>query len=102
METQTVGIDRELLKRYAEIRAKIAELETMEAEAKDLILSSLKTNQFDTFKLMGVGTFSISTRTSYEYSQKVAALNEAVKDAKKAEEENGTAKKKETEYLRFQ
>lgn len=89
------------LKEYKKIKDTIKELEDRKAE--------LEIDLFDEFdhegikeKLTSFGRFCLMSRRSYEYSPKVAILQERLSKLKKIEEISSIAKlKKHSQYIRL-
>lgn len=89
-----------LFQRYATLKKTIKsftdELDIINSElVKEMEANDLKKTEF------AFGKFTIATKKSYKYSQKVADLEEKVKLEKVKEVERGTAKSSETHYLLF-
>jgi len=93
-------MQKELLKKYAALRAKREALEAEEAEMKSLIVEDMQKNSLDKIE-SEFGMFTVCVKTSYKYTDKVKELEEKVKLAKIKEEEQGKAKASETSYLRY-
>lgn len=89
-----------LFNRYATLKKTIKsfteELEVLsEALIKDLEDNGLKKTELPS------GKFTIVTKKSYKYSKKVTLLEEKLKLEKVKEQEKGTAKITETDYLLY-
>ncbi len=85
-----------LLKKYATLREKIAELETQESVLKAEILEGMG----DEKKVdSDYGTFTKAFRKSWTFSKKVKALEEKIKIQKFTEQEKGIATFTEAPYL---
>lgn len=93
-------MDKALFRKYASLRAKMKTLEAEEAELKEEILGTMKSQKVDKSETAW-GIFTIGTRPSWTYTAAVKALEEKWKLAKVKEEQSGAAKKKLTEFLRF-
>lgn len=89
-----------MFKEYAKLDAQIKELEGKKEVMRLEIIKSLDKNEV-TCEVTKYGTFTKANRTSYKYSDKVAALAEKVKLAKIREEEKGIATASVTNYLVF-
>lgn len=87
-----------LLRKYQDIRFKREQLEKEENEIKDQVVKYMQLEGISKEETTW-GTFTIASRTSYKYSDKVKALEEKVKLAKVKEEQKGTATPSTTEYL---
>lgn len=91
-------MEPKLLKQYQALREKREGIEAEEALLKAEIVASLKKAGIEKTET-NWGTFTIASRTSYKYSEKVKALEEKVKLAKVKEEQKGTATPSVTEYM---
>ncbi len=89
-----------MYKEYAKLETQIKELELKKEAMRGIILKELE-KQGVISEITKYGTFSRASRTSYKYSDKVAALVEKVKLAKIREEEKGLAQASSTTYLVF-
>ncbi len=90
----------DLYKEYAVLKAEQHLLEDKISEVNKKIvedMASRETSESDTVW----GKFTIATKKRYEYSDKVADLEERVKLAKLDEQERGKAKVVESNYLVF-
>lgn len=93
-------MQKELLKKYEVVEMQIKALETEKEAIRTEILNDMIQN--DEKKADGdFGSFTVGTRKTWTYSEKVEALTEKVKLAKGKEEKNGTAKAVETNYLMY-
>lgn len=91
-------MDSNLLAEYRALRQKREDLEFQEGVLKEQIVAAL--HKEGTTKVENDnGTFTIASRTSYKYSDKVKALEEKVKLAKVKEEQKGTATPSVTTFL---
>lgn len=93
-------MEKETFKEYARIKNQIKELT---AEAKELepeLRESMLEAGADKVKTE-FGSFTLTTRKSYKYSDAVAELDTQLKSKKKEEEENGTAEVSESQTLMF-
>ena len=91
-------MDKKTLKRYAEVREAIKELEAKEAEIKSEIVEDMQKNKLDKVE-SDFGMFTLASRKSWKFSDKVVALEEKLKIAKFTEQEKGIAKSSETTYM---
>ena len=91
---------KKTLKKYADLQAKIKEMETLRDSLKEEILTEFHKEKLDKVE-SDYGKFTLSFRRSYAYTKNVKKLEEKVKLAKIKEEETGTAVEKVTEYLTF-
>lgn len=89
-----------LYRDLAKIKAKREELEAQEAQIKILIIEGMEASG-ELQVVTDYGKATISTRTSYEYSDKVKALAEKVKLAQVKEQQKGIATARYTKYLTF-
>ena len=93
-------MQNELYKEYSALKQKISSLLEQETLLKEAIMQDLNKNKLE--KVEGIyGKFTMSSRKSYEYSDKVKAMEEKVKLAKYKEVEQEVATVKETKYLTF-
>lgn len=93
-------MDKQLLKRYRQVKKKLADWKQEEDQLKDQIIDGLNEEGVDKLE-SNWGTFTVAIRKSYEYSDEVKKLEEKVKLAKVKEEQKGIAKEKVSTYLRF-
>lgn len=85
-----------LLKKYATLREKIAELEAQESALKAEIMEAMgEEKKVDS----DYGTFTKAFRKSWTFSDKVKAIEEKLKIQKFTEQEKGIAACTETPYL---
>jgi hypothetical protein len=89
-----------LLKKYSVIQSKIDELQKQQDALKEEIGYEMNRMKLDTYRF-DKGTFYFTYRKSWEYSERITKMAEAVKCAKKNEEEDGTATYKESKSLSF-
>lgn len=93
-------MDKELLKKYEGVELKLKALETEKEVIRNMILDQMVKS--DLKKTDGdLGSFTVGSRKSWTYSDKIETLTEKVKLAKAKEEKNGTAKAVETNYLMY-
>lgn len=90
-----------MLIEYAAVCQQIKELEAKKDELNPKLLTYLGTLGDNTLQT-GVGTFTIATRKTYEYTEAIKERELTLKEAKKAEVEAGAAKAIETQYVRYQ
>lgn len=89
-----------ILQEYADVKRKIKELEKQEKDLKPLVMDEVSKSGEKTVK-KEYGSFTLASRKSWEYSDIVAQKDEELKILKVNEQENGTAKAKESAYLTF-
>lgn len=94
-------MNTELLQKYATIKVQIAALEEQEAALKLEVQKHLEEQKLEKYS-SEFGTFSVVARASYTYSDAVEKANKELKELKKKEENDMTAKKETTYSLRFQ
>lgn len=82
--------NKNLLDEYLEIKAQMAQLEEDLEAKKAAIIYALMGEPKETYDHHGA-TFSIQRRKTYQYSDKVAELEEVLKDAKEYEKGKGIA-----------
>jgi hypothetical protein len=88
------------LKKYAQLQAQIKDLEMQRDATKEIILEELHKNKLEKVE-SEYGKFTITTRRTFVYSEKVDALTEKVKLLKIKEEEKGIATPKYTEFITY-
>lgn len=93
-------MQKELLKKYANIEAKLRTLEEERLAFRAQILSDLQKNKLDKVQ-SDYGSFTVSSRKTWTYSDTVTALAEKLKITKSKEEVKGIAKATINEYLLF-
>ena len=85
--------------RYITLSNQIADLEAARKVVGELLSQEMEEKQMQ--KIEGeLGIITMAERPKYVYTEKVDALAKALKDAKKQEETDGTAKKEVTKFLR--
>ncbi len=93
-------MQKELLSEYVVLEAKFKALEDEKRALREKILVNLKEN--DLTKVDSeYGSFTVCTKTSWKYSEKVKTLEEKVKIAKDKEQKKGIAESSTSEYLLF-
>lgn len=86
------------LKEYAAVKKQIRDLEEQESLLKEKIIGDMvETGQSKVETVWG--KFSLGTRTTYRYSDKIDAMNNKLKIAKVEEEERGIAEPTQNTYL---
>lgn len=97
-------MNKDILEEYAGLKQKIAILTAQAKELEPEVLGELHEEGVETAKFP-FGTFSITHRTAWEYSDKFQDLKEQhdaiIKAAQTTEQENGKATKVETEILTY-
>lgn len=93
-------MEKTLLKEYAKLREKIADLEKTEKILKEAIIKDMEKNKLEKLE-SEFGNFTKAARKVWSYSKKVLKLEEEVKLKKIEEQEKGVAKMSETVYLVF-
>ena len=69
--------------------------------ARHAVIMEMKKENADTAKVTEVGTFTLTKRKKWSYSDEVKVAEGNVKNLKKVEEETGIAKFEESESLLF-
>ena len=95
-----IFINKENFKKYADIKNKIKALtqdaKLIEAEIKEeLVEADVKKVNSD------FGTFSVTTRTTWKYTENVDAIKNKLKEEQKAEQDSGVATSTEASSLMF-
>lgn len=93
-------MDTKKLAEFLKVEAELKEIEERHRKLRLSILSDLKASKMESADT-AYGTFTVARRAMWKYSKAIDKLMEKVKVAKVKEEQRGTAKKEETEYLRF-
>jgi len=93
-------MNKETLQRYAELEEHKRAIDAEQKQIKDEALSFMKEAGAEKIE-SDFGSLKIVGRKSWTYSEKVGALEDAVKSQKKAEEEDGTATAEVKESLTF-
>jgi len=86
---------------YIDIQTQIKKLEDQKKELSVKCLEEMKKNELNQVK-NPLGTFSLVEKKTWTYSNAIKLSEGAIKELKKAEEENGIAISKVSESLRFQ
>ena len=90
----------ELYEKYADVRKQLEVLKQMEEAMRYEVLEDMAKRQVVKEDL-DYARFTLASRKTYTFSDKVAALKERAKLAEITEIEKGTAKVKESHYLVF-
>lgn len=93
-------MNKENLDRYAELKAQIKDIESEIEELKPGILADMKAAEADKID-HEAGSFVITKKKSWKFSDKVDAMKDAVKNLEADEKADGTATFEETEILMF-
>jgi hypothetical protein len=89
-----------LLVKCIEIESQLKLLEEAKKEVREKIIAQFKKEKIDKLSDPILGSFTLSSKKTYEYSKKVKSIAEELKIAKIKEEQRGIATvKSETEYL---
>jgi len=94
-------MDQDLFIDYATVCQQIKELEAKKDELNPRLLAYLGSIGDNTLQT-GVGTFTVGSRKTYEYSAAIKERELTLKEAKKVEVEAGVAKSTETQFVRYQ
>lgn len=89
-----------LCKEYADLEAQKKEIEERQKAIKPEITGEMENLGVEQVK-SDFGTFYFMTRKKWSYSDAVKSVEETLKNTKKQEEENGTAKAEESKTLAF-
>jgi len=92
--------DRDLYEQYAMMKNAIKVLDERTEELQAMILEEMDALKVEKQKF-AYGTFSITSRKSFKYSDLVKVKDAEVKALKKVEEEDGTATFEEKKSLLF-
>lgn len=92
---------REILSEYAEIKAKIKELEEKAEEISLTIQQQITDSGSDKIDAAGIGTFTVAKRKAWKYSETILRMAEDLANTKKTEQADGTATYEEDPYLVF-
>lgn len=93
-------MNKELFKQYAVIKVQIKELEEKSKEIEKEVMNEMQTQEIEQVK-SDFGTFSITKRKVWKYSNDTKTIEEGLKRIKKIEEEDGTATFEEKIGLMF-
>lgn len=93
-------MDKKLFAKYVELDNQLKAIEEEKELLRDMIVLELKNAKIEKAST-DYGVFTRAKRQSWEYTAKVAGLEEKVKIAKVKEQQSGKAKMVENEYLRF-
>lgn len=93
-------MNKENLNRYAELKAQAKAIESEIEDLKPGILADMKAAEADKVD-HEAGSFVITKKKSWKFSDKVDAMKDAVKNLEADEKADGTATFEETEILMF-
>jgi len=93
-------INKELFKEYADLKIQIKSLEEKSKELEPKVLEQMQVEEVEQVK-SDFGTFSITKRKSWKYSENVKMAEDAVKAQKSLEEKEGIATFEEKQGLMF-
>lgn len=94
-------MNEQLIKQYAELDARMRALDVEKEIIRKQILDELKTRGLDKFSDPTYGSFTITHRSSWTYSDAITKKEEALKIAKFKEQEKGIAEKVVSEGLLY-
>lgn len=86
--------------RLAELKLQIKELEEEAKGIADEVVSAMEAEGFDKVD-HAEGTFTISGRKKWTFSEKTEALREQLKESEAGEKADGTATAEETKFVVF-
>mgnify|MGYP001413835614 CR=1 FL=1 len=92
---------KDVLNKYAEIKKDIKALEAMADELNHQVLELMEASGVEEIEIGDMGKLSMGSRRNWKYTDKVKALDEALKDQKKLEEQTGEAEYTEKKYVIF-
>lgn len=96
---------KEILKKYAEIKDVVkrceAQIEEMKPQIVDIISKLNPGEDEHPVEVEGIGKFSCVQKRKYSYSTETRVLEDKVKEVKKTEEQNGVATYIINPYLKF-
>lgn len=90
----------EIFKEYADIKIQIKTLEAKAKEIESEVSKNLEESGAEQIE-SDLGKFYFTSRKKWTYSEKVTEIEGTLKNTKKEEEENGTAKAEESKSLTF-
>ena len=93
-------MNKENYKNYADVKNQIKELENKAKEIEVIILDEMKSQEIDSVK-SDFGTFSLTKRKTWKYTDEVLKLSDVVKQQKEKEETEGIATFEEKVGLLF-
>jgi hypothetical protein len=93
-------MNKEKFHRYAELKCQVNALTEEMEELKGDLLSEMKAASVDKVD-HDLGTFTVSARKNWKFSEKVESMKEAVKVAEADEKADGTATFEETPFVMF-
>lgn len=96
-----MGIDKDTLLEYAELKAKIKEIEERIKEIAPTILEVLTSTGSEEIDVKGTGKFILSLYRTWTYPQEIVTIEETLKAKKKESEQKGTATYVEKPVLKF-
>lgn len=92
---------KDKLNEYAQIKKDIKVLEEKAELLNPEILELMQENEVEEIAIGDMGKLSMSSRRNWKYTDKVKALDEALKNQKKLEEQTGQADYTEKKYIVF-
>jgi len=93
-------MDNKKIKELIKLDQKIKEITFLRDSIRESLLEDLEQAGLEK-AVTEVGTLTKASKTIWRYTEKVTSLEEKVKVAKVREQQNGSATKNESYYLRF-
>lgn len=90
----------EHLKRYAELKAVVAQAEAEMKKIQPVIIKEIQAKNIDKLET-NIGNFQIQSKKTWKFSKKVDELEARLNDQVELEKQDGTATFMEVKYLKF-
>jgi len=95
------GIDKDVLLEYAELKAKIKDMEARVSEIAPSILEVMTSSGAEQLDVKGTGKFTLSPYRTWTYPEEISIMEKDLKALKKDAEQKGTATYVEKPVLKF-
>ena len=95
------GIDKDVLLEYAELKAKIKEMEARVSEIAPSILEVMTSTGSKQIEVKGTGKFTLSPCRTWTYPEELVTIETDLEAKKKGAKQKGTATYVEKPVLKF-
>jgi len=95
-----MSLNKERFQKYAELKCQVNAITEEMEDLKGDLLSEMKAASVDKVD-HDLGTFTVSARKAWKFSEKVESMKESVKAAEADEKADGTASFEETPFVTF-
>lgn len=96
-----MSINKELLERYASLKATESEIKDQIDELKGLVLKEIQDAGAEEVEVENVGKFTVVPKRTYKYPAAIVTMEEDLKKAQKDAIAKGDATYEESAYVKF-